>query len=89
MTCSTIPNTDGGAKTATVLKPTAIYPVGGGSGKPYRDADGEDKFKPPGQVKLVAPELCRTDNWCHVVGAPQVTEGEAWIYIGDDLGSYP
>ena len=89
ISCSTIPTNDGGAKTATVLQATNIYPVAGGNGEPYKDAKGDPKFKPPGQVKLVAPDLCRTDNWCHVVGAPQIPQGEAWIYIGDDLGSYP
>jgi hypothetical protein len=78
---------DAETKTATVLRDTSIYPTPGG-GAPYKDANGEDKFKSPGKVQLVPPELCREDNWCHVVGAPQVPEGEAWIYIGDD-GSGP
>lgn len=93
MSCSDSPNGGGGAKTATVLRATTIYPTSAG-GEAYKNADGSEKFKPPGQVQLVAPDLCKADDWCHVVGAPQVPQGDAWIFIGDDgsgspLGTYP
>jgi hypothetical protein len=88
MSCSDSPG-GGDAKTATVLQATDIYNKPDGPGKaPYKDASGNNKFKPPGQVQLVAPDLCQ-NNWCHVVGAPEVPQGPAWIYIGDGMGTYP
>jgi hypothetical protein len=87
VTC-TSPSGSSGAKTATVLQATDIYNAPNGTGQPYKDANGANRFKPPGQVQLVAPELCNTaTNWCHVV-APEVP-GQAYIYIGDGLGTYP
>jgi len=73
--------------TATVLKPTDIFDVPDGNGTSFKNSDGDPIFKSPGQVTLVPPELCR-DNWCHVV-APEVPGGVGWIYIGEELGSYP
>jgi hypothetical protein len=75
-----------GTKTATVLQSTDIFNKP--QGDPYKDANGNNKFKAPGSVQLVAPDLCK-DNWCHVVGAPEVPQGPAWIYIGDGMGTYP
>jgi hypothetical protein len=74
------------AKTATVNKATNIFNKPDGLGTEYLNAAGTPIFKPPGQVQLVAPDLCRND-WCHVV-APEVP-GDAWIYIGDGFGTFP
>ncbi|MCV7423029.1 hypothetical protein H7K45_20970 [Mycobacterium yunnanensis] len=78
-----------GAKTATVLKPTDIFDAPNGTGQPYLDANGRNRFAPRGQVALVAPELCDTStNWCRIV-PPSGVNGKAFIYIGEDYGSYP
>jgi hypothetical protein len=77
----------GAAKTATVNQPTSIFNKPDGNGTEYLNANGVPIFKQPGQVQLVAPDLCR-DNWCHVV-APEVPPGDGWIYIGNGLGSFP
>jgi hypothetical protein len=74
-------------KTATVNQATNIFDKPDGQGTEFRNANGDPIFKPPGQVQLVAPELCRS-NWCHVV-APEVPPGNGWIYIGDGIGTFP
>jgi len=74
-------------KTATVLKATNIHDLPDGEGTPFLDENGEPIFKPPGQVTLIEPGLCR-DQWCHVV-APEVPPGEGWIYIGEGHGTFP
>lgn len=76
----------GTAKTATVKQATNIFNKPDGNGTEYLGANGSPIFKAPGQVQLVAPELCRS-NWCHVV-APEAP-GDAWIYIGDGIGTFP
>jgi hypothetical protein len=69
-----------------VITPTDIFNKPDGNGTEYRNANGIPIAKQPGQVQLVEPELCR-NNWCHVV-APEVP-GDAWIYIGDGMGTFP
>lgn len=73
-------------KTATVVMATNIFNNPDGNGTEYLNAEGNPIPKQPGQVQLVEPELCRS-NWCHVV-APEVP-GDAWIYIGDGMGTFP
>lgn len=73
-------------KTATVKKPVDISDGPDGTGTPYKNADGDNVFKPAGEVQLVAPDLCRKD-WCHVV-APEVP-GPAWIYAGEGFVTVP
>lgn len=73
-------------KTATVNTATDIFNKPDGNGTEYLNGDGIPIAKQPGKVQLVEPELCRS-NWCHVV-APEVP-GDAWIYIGDGMGTYP
>lgn len=78
-----------GGATATVLKPTDVYDAPNGTGQPYRDSNGVNRFVSPGQVRLVAPELCdAATNWCRIV-PPSGVSGSAFIYIGEDYGSYP
>ncbi|MEU0496523.1 hypothetical protein [Mycobacterium sp. NPDC006124] len=79
----------GGAKTATVLQPTDVYDAPNGAGRPYTDSTGRNRFVSRGKVQLVAPELCdAATNWCRIV-PPSGVNGKAFIYIGDDLGTYP
>jgi len=73
-------------KTAIVNKPTDIFDKPDGVGTPYKNADGDNIFKPAGEVQLVVPDLCR-DDWCHVV-APEVP-GPAWIYAGEGFVTGP
>jgi len=88
-------NSTGGtqtAKTATVSIATDVYNAPDGNGQPYKNGD-QNVAAQPGQVQLVGPELCKSNDWCHIV-PPQGAGNPSWIYIGPGengarFGTYP
>ena len=80
--------------TATVSIATDVYNAPDGNGQPYTNGvQNQNVAAQPGQVQLVGPELCKSNDWCHIV-PPQGAGNPSWIYIGPGengvrFGTYP